>query len=142
MSVIAWDGSHIVADNQVTEGNVPKRTKKLFRIQRNGVIHGVGFVGMAGEGMDMVRWWREGADADEMPAYPETSLIVATRDFCISWDDGLAIPYTIQERYAAYGSGSYYADSALALGKTARQAVLHAIKHDIYCGQGTTTIKL
>lgn len=142
MSVIAWDGRHIVADNQVTEGSVPKKTTKLFRIQRQGVIHGVGFVGVAGEGLAMVDWWRQGADTDEMPCYPETSLIVATATHCMSYDDGLAIPWTVQERYAAYGSGGYYADSALALGKTARQAVLHAIKHDVFCGMGTTSIKL
>lgn len=142
MSVIAWDGRHIVADNQVTEGSVPKRIKKLVRVQRNGIIHGLGFVGNAGEGLDLVNWWKAGADIDELPDYPETSLIVATADFCLSYDDGIGIPFTVQERYAAYGSGGYYADSALSLGKTARQAVLHAIKHDVFCGMGTTSIKL
>lgn len=142
MSVIAWDGTHIVADNQVTEGSVPKKVKKLFKIQRSGVIHGVGFVGDCGEGHRLVAWWRGSPAEDKIPNCPDTTLVVATRDFCWSYDNGSPIPFITQEPYAAFGSGSYYADSALALGKTPRQAVLHAIKHDIYCGLGTTSIKL
>ena len=142
MSVIAWDGTHIVADNQVTEGNVPKKVKKLYKIQRNGKVFGVGFVGDCGEGQRLVHWWRTSGDADELPNCPETTLVVATRDFCWCYDNGSPLPFIIQERYAAFGSGGTYADSALALDKTARQAVLHAIKNDIYCGMGTTSIKL
>lgn len=142
MSVIAWDGKHLVADNQVTAGSVPKKIKKVYRNQRRGQVHGIGFVGDAGEGMQLVYWWRTGADEDNMPKCPETSLIVATRDFCWCFDDGSPIPFVIQESYAAVGSGANYADSALSLGQSARQAVLHAIEHDIYCGMGTTSIKL
>ena len=142
MSVIAWDGQHIVADNQVTEGNVPKKVKKLFKIRRSGVIHGVGFIGDCSEGHRLVAWWRGDADEDSIPNCPDTTLVVATRDFCWCYDNGSPIPFIIAESYAAFGSGSNYADSALALGKTPRQAVLHASKHDIYCGLGTTSIKL
>lgn len=142
MSVIAWDGNHIVSDNQVTDGSVPKKIQKLFRIQRNKIPHGVGYVGNASEGQELVHWWRQGADPDEMPNYPETSLIVATATFCYCYDEGSPIPFKVHESYAAFGSGGTYADSALALGKSAREAVLHAIKNDVYCGLGTTTVKL
>ncbi|MCP4342767.1 MAG: hypothetical protein GY799_28770 [Desulfobulbaceae bacterium] len=142
MSVIAWDGSHIVSDNQVTDGSVPKKVQKLFRVQRSGIIHGIGFVGDCGEGHRLVAWWRGNADEDSIPNCPETTLIVAGQGFCWCYDNGSPIPFIVQETYAAFGSGASYADSALALGKTARQAVLHAIKNDVYCGMGTTSIKL
>jgi hypothetical protein len=111
-------------------------------VQRDKVIHGVGFVGAYSDGLQLVAWWRKGGDEDEMPCCPETTLIVATGASCWCYDDGVAIPQPIMEPYAAFGSGSYYADSALALGRTARQAVLHAIQHDVFCGMGTTSIKL
>ena len=142
LSVIAWDGSHIVSDNQVTEVSVPKKVQKLFRIQRSGVVHGVGFVGDCGEGMRLVSWWRAEADEDTIPDCPETTLVVANRDFCWCYDNGSPIPFVVKEKHAAFGSGGYYADSALALGKSARQAVIHANAHDIYCGFGTRSIKL
>ena len=142
MSVIAWDGSHLVADNQVTEGSVPKRIKKVFRSQRKGKKYALGFVGDAGQGAELVYWWRRGADEDDMPTCADTTLIVATADFCHCYDNGSPIPFVIAESYAAFGSGGSYADSALSLGLSAREAVLHAIENDIYCGMGTTSIKL
>lgn len=142
MSVVAWDGTHLVADNQVTSGSQPKKTKKVFKMTRQGIIYGLGFVGNAAEGLELVEWYKSGADPDEYPIYPETELVVCTRSWCLSCTDGGKIPFRIEEPYYATGSGGTYADSALALGKTARQAVLHAIKNDVYCGMGTTSIKL
>ena len=142
MSVVAWDGKHLVADNQVTHGTVPHRIKKVVRFVRSGITIGAGFVGGAAEGLALVEWYKAGADPELMPMYPDTELIVCTANQCLSYTEGIATPMRILEPYYATGSGTDYAQSALSLGMTARQAVLHAIEHDVFCGMGTTSIKL
>lgn len=142
MSVIAWDGKHLVGDNQVTNGSQPKKIQKVFGFIRKGIRHGIGYVGNAGEGLELVEWYKAGADADSLPVYPDTELVVCTASWCLSICDGSKVPFRIHEKYYATGSGGTYADSALILGKTARQAVLHAIQNDVYCGLGTRSIKL
>lgn len=141
MSVIAWDGKHMVADNQVTHGNVPKRIKKIVKFVRNKVPHGAGFVGCASEGLALIEWYKAGADPLLMPDYPDTELVVCTKDWCASYID-CPTPVKILEGYYATGSGGDFATSSLAMKQTAKQAVLHAIKHDVFCGMGTTSIKL
>jgi len=141
MSVIAWDGKHLVADNQVTCGSVPKRIQKVFGFTRSGIRYGAGFVGIATEGLELLEWYKAGADVDLMPVFEDTELVVCTASWCVLYTESpCALP--IMEKYYAAGSGTDYASSAMALGKTARQAVLHAIKHDVYCGMGTKSIKL
>ena len=141
MSVIAWDGKHLVADNQVTCGTVPKKIQKVFGFTRGGMKYGAGFVGIAQEGLELLQWYKEGADPVLMPVFEDTELVVCTASWCVLYNDS-PIPLPILEGYYAAGSGTDYAESALSLGKTARQAVLHAIKHDVYCGMGTKSIKL
>lgn len=141
MSVVAWDGKHLVADCQCTHGNVPKKVQKVFGFTRDGILHGAGFVGVAAEGLELLEWYKDGAIPELMPSCEDTELIVATASWCVSYNDSaMALP--ILEKYYASGSGTDFATSALSLGKTARQAVLHAIKHDVYCGMGTKSIKL
>ena len=141
MSVLAWDGKHLVADNQVTVGTVPKKIQKVFGFTRKGVVHGAGFVGIATEGLELLEWYKDGADVDLMPVFEDTELVVCTASWCLVYSES-PCPLPVLEKYYATGSGTDYASSALALGKTARQAVLHAIKHDVYCGMGTKSIKL
>ncbi len=53
-------------------------------------------------------------------------------------DDGIT-PIPILEPYIAIGSGSDFAISAMSMGKTAKEAIEEAIKHDIYTG-GTVDV--
>ena len=141
MSIVAWDGKHLVADCQVTHGNVPKKCQKVFQFVRKGIVHGAGFVGLATEGIELIKWYKEGADPDMWPECPDTEMIVCTSEWCHSYSES-ALPLPILEGYYATGSGTDFATSALSMGKTAKQAVLHACEHDVYCGMGVKSIKL
>lgn len=141
MSIVAWDGKHLVSDNQVTHGNVPKKCKKIFKFVRKGIIHGAGFVGTACEGIELIDWYKNGAHQENWPGHKDTELLVCTSEWCSSYSES-PLPLPILESYYATGSGTDFATSALSMGQTAKEAVLHAIEHDIYCGMGTTSIKL
>ncbi len=137
MSVIAWDGISMSADNQITIGTRPSKTTKLFKVTHKGLIYGLGFVGDPVEGLKLIDWWKY--RKIQFPVYEDTELVVASYCSCYTFTAS-DIPIAVEEPFYATGSGMDFANSLLSLGGSTKDAVKHAIKNDIYCGLGVKTI--
>lgn len=132
MTTACWDGEELAVDSQGTEGNVISYSNKLWRWDGE---RGSGYFTVAG---NIER------DYPAMKNFLETgnTNLKPSKNYgciCVT-DDGVASYIT--ENYLvtlldfkyAFGSGSQIAIGAMAAGKSAREAVKIAIKHDAYTG--------
>jgi len=148
MTVIAWDGKNLAADRQLTMGNTRTECIKVHRL-KNGEAMAV--CGAGDTSFALMEWYRNGAKNEDFPnnrselegmkGEAEAYLIVAKPGFDGLWlycrfPQGEYLPSKKQ----AFGCGENFALAALALGQTARQAVLFTSEHDIYCGMGVDNI--
>ncbi|HEX5126493.1 MAG TPA: hypothetical protein VFW00_07110 [Rhodocyclaceae bacterium] len=141
MTVICWDGKTLAADKRVSFGTSISTTTKIHRI--NGML--VGCAGVAANGASCIQWVRDGMDRSQYPAVQKDdpcSLLVILADGTIHYYSKTADPLVIECKTFAIGSGSEFADAALYLGKTAREAVEVAIALDSGCGNGIDTLDL
>lgn len=70
-------------------------------------------------------------------------LVVRKSDRCAFLAEGKRVVLTpILESYFSIGSGADYARAAMALGKTAAEAVAVAARFDLYTGFGVDTLRL
>jgi len=140
VSVVAWDGSILAADGQLTESGCKSRGVKIRR-GRGGAV--LAWVGGQSIGQGMARWFDYGAKKEDFPecqcggdSAESTELIVALSDRTVWIYEHTAEPIQVHEPYAAWGSGAAYALGALAAGKNAREAVEIASQFDVQCGFG------
>lgn len=141
MTVICWDGKTLAADKRVSFGTSISTTTKIHRI--DGML--VGFSGNATQGAACVQWVRGGMDRSNYPCSQNEdlcSLLVILPDGAIHYYSKTPDPLVIEDNTFAIGSGSEYADAAMYLGKTAREAVEVAIALDSGCGNGIDTLEL
>lgn len=137
MTVIATDGKSLVADRQITEGNLKFESTKLCAMS-NGAL-----VGVAGDAADFQKvWdWYEQHLEDPDVAFPEdiseeTEALVLYPHGSITVIDHNGAEIDVERRFHAIGSGGAIALGVLALGLDARSAVATAMKLDIYSGMG------
>ena len=146
MSVIAWDGKTMVADRQVSYGNMIGSADKARRVE-SAEFDAVALVGCTGDAMliiPMFEWIEGGCDPDSFPKAitPESdfmalvvmssgsTLVFGTSPHPVFQDPGIF----------AIGSGRDFAMAAMYLGKSAREAVEVASHFDITCGCGVTEL--
>lgn len=143
MTTIAWKSGHMAADTQMTIGNCSMQTEKVYGIP------GLGVIGIAGAGSIMSRvleWWANGCEG-EAPKLTEEErnrdltcgALLATSTGVFILEDGI-YPNVVKQDYVAIGSGSDFAMAAMAMGKSAEEAIREAMRHDIYTGGNVDVI--
>lgn len=136
MSVIAWDGKVVAADRQATGGEMRRATKKIRRIGTGEIL---ACTGDEAGGLEMMRWYEDGADRAKWPAAQNTDrwtrLIVIDRRGARVYEQACE-PIIIRKPFMAWGSGRDFAMGAMAVGADARRAVQVANRFNCYCGMG------
>jgi hypothetical protein len=139
VTTIAWDGRTLAADRQATFSSLARQGRKLFHCGR----YAYAACGHASEAELVAEWLRDGANPKERVRFDEEGL----RGIAVRKDDGRV--FTVQGKVVAlvghrfgnlaFGSGGDYALAAMALGRTAGQAVQFAARFDLYTGLGVDT---
>ena len=137
MSVIAWDGKQLAADKRACIGSLICTTTKIFLV-RDCLV---GYAGEADAGEEMLAWFRDGADPAKFPASQRDKDIWATflvihPDKTILKYEHTPYPLRFHDLIFAIGSGRDFALAAMALGRTAQEAVEVACNFDNGCGNG------
>lgn len=143
MTTIVWDGQQLASDSQLTVNwNVISQEpfiklqllKGIFinpETKEEDNLVGMGFSGDAAQIYPFRDWLLAGCKREEYAEeFKECCVILVCRNSVWQFHyspDPLPVRNTV-----AVGSGCDFATSALSLGKTAPEAVRHAIKHDVY----------
>lgn len=144
MTTISWKQGYMAADTQMTIGNCSMQTEKIYGIP------GLGVIGIAGAGSIMSRvleWWANGCEGDPPTLTEEErnrdltcGALLATSEGVFILEDGI-YPSVVKQDYVAIGSGSDFAMAAMAMGKSAEEAIREAMRHDIYTGGSVDVIE-
>jgi len=135
MSVIAWDGTRLAADRQLTVDGHRTTVSKLLRIHDSWVS----WVG----GYHRCRYLLDWMNTDQHPGMFEPEADDSPAEVVKWMGNGNLLslshgPYwrTIAECPFATGSGGALALGAMAAGASAPLSVIIAQRYDIYCGGG------
>lgn len=136
MTVIAWDGTTLAADKQLSAGGMRMKATKIKRLA-NGDVAAI--CGDAFSGYALFDWYERGADLGAMPDFQKTddfaNIIVANKDGCKylmkqpAW-------LTVEDSFSAWGSGADFAMGAMAMGADAIRAIEIAGMFSTGCGLG------
>jgi 20S proteasome alpha/beta subunit len=143
MTVLAWDGITLAADRRANASGMPFSVTKIFRIEK-GIV---GIDGCMGEGLEIIEWLKQGADPEKYPSFQKDNeryvhalLIMNNKEI---WRyERQPYPIIVEMPFFASGSGRDFAISAMAMGKTAKEAVELACRFDVYCGNGIDELNL
>lgn len=140
MTVIAWDGRALAADKRATEvGGIGRTVTKIER-------HGKALLAVTGVwdvAAEVREWWKSGAVADAFPAKAQegvATLIVIDGGKIVAYAAG-PHPMVIEAQKCAFGSGRDFAEAAMYLGRTAREAVEVACVFQTDCGNGVDVLE-
>lgn len=112
---------------------------KIWRIANGDVL---AVAGSANQAQALKRWYEAGAEPEQYPKFQQdadmnSQLVVMTRDGLLGCYG--STPYPVREEgrlFTAFGSGRDFAIAAMALGKTAVEAVRVASRFDVSTGEG------
>ena len=126
MTTIAWDGATLAADTLATSDGLKRYTRKLFLYDR----FMYGMCGSLSEGMEIAKWVGGGCKSETAPTMEDDSChgIVIEKSygrFMKLYTVGGKKPVLmeVREGFFAVGSGRDFAITAMALGKSAVEAV-------------------
>jgi hypothetical protein len=141
MTVIAWDGATLAADRQLSWDGVPYQVTKIRRFGK--LLLGV--CGAWDESMELVAWFRAGADSTQFPEVCRKSgatlIVVGDGRYVKAYESG-AHPSILEGGKLAFGSGRDCAMVAMHLGKTAKEACRLASIYRTDCGCGVDSLTL
>lgn len=143
MTVIAWDGTTLAADRRATDAGLPRTATKIVRSSRGCLV------GMCGESAIsrlMLEWFERGAPQESFPRQAAdkdcpAKLVIVWLDGKIDVYEHTSAPIRFLDPFMAWGSGRDFAIAAMALGKTAREAVELACRFNIDCGNGVDELR-
>jgi hypothetical protein len=134
MSTVTYDGKSLAAD-RLCVGSFKTRAKKVWRLSRGRLFGGAGIT----EQVLAVRaWLDEGGDKPD--GLTDFNGILIESGVAYRLEEKL-IRDRILERCHAVGSGAPFAITAMALGKSAREAVLIAARFDPRTGGGVDVLE-
>jgi hypothetical protein len=137
MTVIAWDGTTMAADKRVTFHGTGITSTKIARVGD----YLVGVAGQASFGGAFREWVAGGMLSADYPRPCEVAIaMLVSREGAVSLYEQTAYPTTVEDRFAAVGSGKECALAALYLGHSARVAVEVACVFDDGSGNGVDTL--
>ena len=149
MTVIAWDGKTLSADRQVTNGMTRLSTTKIFKVFQHYKPFLVAITGDATIGMELIEWFKEGAEPDKYPSKNSenlASLIVIDKDenggvISVYKYERTGYPYQYQGKFWAFGCSDESAMVAMELGASSAKAVELCSKYNTGCGCGVDTLE-
>ncbi len=143
MSIIAYDGKMIAADKRGTTHGMSMTITKLIALPVDGEF--AAWTGDQDVGLTLIDWYVNGKDEKKWPEVQKTDdftdLIIANANGCYFYQKYPRI-CKIEDEFMAWGSGRDYAMAAMAMGANAREAVVVAIKYNVYCGNGIDSFVL
>ncbi|MBJ8796719.1 hypothetical protein I5398_11830 [Citrobacter freundii] len=156
MTTIAWDGKTLAADSQSTSGSMISslRERKIYHPpiptawKLNGQdVRAIGVSGDCGSELVLIDCLKEGMTYKaEMPeVYGFTAMVITDDRQCylIFKSEGKKqATVCLQPNQYAIGSGNEIARTAMALGKTAQEAVQVACELDVYSGGDVVTFTI
>jgi 20S proteasome alpha/beta subunit len=131
-------------DLQFTVGGMikTKGKTKIFRVSPHPMHYPeeefiIGFCGNAAEVIDVADFYYQPENYKTPPKTKNLSGIVLTKSGKIFQFDNYGVWLSVNEQFAAAGSGAMIALGALHVGAFPKEAVLAACKVDPYSGMGT-----
>ena len=142
MTCIAWDGATLAGDRLETWDRLPFRGRgKLARLrQHKGGEYLCGFSGTDHGRQAFTKWFVHGEMPPAMTDRDLCVLLIDRKCRVFQCNERLTIMRVNGTRWAA-GTGADYALGAMAYGASSVEAVRIAIKLDVYCGGGVTTLR-
>lgn len=141
MTVIAWDGGTLAGDKRACCAGQMMTVTKVFRVP---VVSGSALVGVAGHGDkigEFVDWVRRGMDVATYPKNEDAfTALVIMPDGEIRQYERTPYPIVVEELSHTIGSGRDFALAAMALGKSAKEAVEFTARFDENCGNGVDAL--
>lgn len=142
MTTVAFDGKIFAADRRMTSSGQARTTQKLFDVGE----YIFAMVGDAAEGVRVADWIRKGQPQAEKPKVTDNCILglavkKADRTIWVVEDDSLTF-VPILGAFHAEGSGRDYAMAAMALGRTAKEAVELAMQFDVGTGGDIDVIEV
>lgn len=143
MTIVCWDGVTLAADKSMHVGRTMATTTKIFRVFDE-------LVGLAGDvslSMELLNWFREGADPlnfppeNRDPSKGATMLVINNCGVAREYVSG-PYPVVYAQTQAAIGCGDESAYVAMACGLDARAAVEMVCRFNSGCGGGVDTLTL
>lgn len=140
MTCIAWDGATLAADKASTCAGLRLTVTKIHKVYGRLVA----FSGDSDDAMQLLAWFKAGADPSTYPKALERNDTAAYvfDGKCVLKYTKSAYPELIEDSQFAAGSGRDYALAAMHLGFGARRAVEVACHFDSGCGNGIDTLTL
>jgi len=142
MTTIAWDGKTLAADKRSTSAGLARTVTKIFR--HEGKLLGIS--GSFDYGMQVVEWFKAGAEPEKFPACQLdkddwSTLVVIDASGVGVYERG---PFLLRNEDPSWatGSGRDYAMAAMHCGKSAAEAVAVAAAFDVGTGNGIDTLEL
>ena len=149
MTIIAWDGKSLAADKRASCAGIARTVTKIHRVTyrepgwAKDLEALVAITGVWEVGALILEWWKEGGIPARFPEQAKedcATLIVITREIR-TYTIG-PYPLNIEAKQAAFGSGRDFAEAAMHLGKTAREAVEVACHFQAECGNGVDVLEM
>lgn len=142
MTTIAWDGKTLAADRQGDAGGLKFAVCKL-RTMADGSL--IGVAGPLSNGLELIKWIEEGEAPDKLPAFQRTDdwaglLRIMLDGRILRYERG-PIPFEVLEPFYSIGSGRDFAMAAMAMGKSAAEAVELAARFDSGTGLGVDCVQ-
>lgn len=139
MTVIAWDGKTLAADKQGESNGLKCVVTKIFKLDTGELI---GTIGGLTEGLSAIEWYKNGSNPDKYPIAKDSNTgMVVIRDGVIYKYEDTHVPFIIQNRLYAFGSGRELAIGAMAMGADAVTAVTVACDYESGCGMGIDVLE-
>lgn len=149
MTVIAWDGTTLAADKQMTCQGLREKVTKLHRVMHKD--YGECLIGIAGSyahAQELIAWFASGEGVEGFPAHmrawEDASILVIRRVAGtprIEYYSRGPYPVIIESTFTADGSGRDFAIAAMHCGKTADEAVEIASLYESGCGMGVDELQ-
>lgn len=150
MTTIACNKEEIACDLQFTDVNTGQKWKgkgKVFYFEPSVLHypHSSFYVGFAGTAKDMITvadYFSMPEEYEELPKLEGNLLgmvLTAKKEIFVFDDYRSWLP--VDAKFHAIGSGAQTAVGALECGKTPKQAIQTAMKHDSYTGYGVKSFR-
>ena len=148
MTVIAWDGKTLATDRMANDGSQKWESSKAWYSKRykedECIITGTGLLAHI---IQMKAWYIQGGDVDSFRDLPCNRVAYSTSQLIVVRREGLYVfeghhPVLRKEEFCAFGDGKEIAMGALAMGATAKQAVLICNDFSLHCGKGVELFSL
>jgi hypothetical protein len=141
MTVIAYRDGVLATDQRGFRGDTAVLSNKIHKVS-DGWMAGAGSTATI---LEVVNWYRAGADPKEFPANQRTEnndvIVLLTKHGVFVFERG-PFPVRFRGDFLACGSGAAYAHTAMHLGKSSLEAAKVAGELCITCGGGVDFVRL